>query len=249
MKTLVIVPTKNEEQSIRWTLEQLKGENVVVCDGGSTDGTTDIANEMGVTVLHCASGYGVVILDGFRYGLENGYDQMIVIDCESHTFTDIVPYLECGADVIAGLRQGEKKPWYRKLITKVGRKMKPHGVKTEIIDISNGFRAYSRKFVEYILSLPKMDEIPSYTFNSILAFYAGEWSVVQFPMSYIGGKSGLNTMELLKAWNFRSGYTMQKPPLDLAEVTLDDVVSFLKLYYGSSFTNHCLKQIAKRRND
>lgn len=239
MKRLVIVPARNEARSIRATLNQLASEDVIVCDGGSKDSTRKIARRMGVEVMLCKSGYGKVILEGMKLGLARGYDQFIVLDCESHTFEEIAPYLDSGADIIAGLRKSEKKPWYRKLITQVGRKMMPQGVKTEIVDISNGFRAYSKRFVEYILNLKGMDRVPSYTFNSIVAFYTNGWKVVQFPMTYIGGKSGLTAWELLKAWAFRVSYKMQTPspePEPEVEPNLEDVVAFLKNFHGNSFT-------------
>jgi len=195
MKRLVIIPAKNETKSIEATLEQVRGYDVIVCDGGSRDHTKAKARRMGAEVLICKSGYGRVILEGFKWGVARGYEQFVVMDCESHTFAEIEPYLNCGADVIAGLRGKEKKPWYRKVITRVGRRMMPKGVSTEIVDISNGFRAYSRSFIEYVLSLKDMDKVPSYTFNSIVAFYSNGWKVQQFPMTYVGGKSGLNAWE------------------------------------------------------
>lgn len=209
MKRLVIVPALNEAKSIGATLNQLKGLDVVVCDGGSKDRTRAIAKRKGAIVLYGKSGYGKVILNGMRYGLENGYDQMIVMDCESHTFKDIEPYLGCGADVIAGKRGAEKKPLIRKIITRVGRKMVPKGVKPPITDISNGFRAYSRAFVERLLKVSDIASPPSYTWNSIVAFYMEGWNVVEFPMHYVGGKSGLNAWELLKAWSYRVRYRVQ----------------------------------------
>ncbi len=238
MKRLVIIPCKNEAKSIRATLKQVADEDVLVCDGGSKDTSLRICREMGVNYKRCKSGYGKVILEGMRYAIEMGYEQVVVMDCESHTFSEIEPYLECGADVIAGLRGKEKKPWYRKVITQVGRKMMPNGVKTEIVDISNGFRAYSRRFVEHVLSLPGVDNIPSYTFNSILAFNAGAFVVKQFPMTYIGGKSGLTTWELLKAWTYRVNYKLPeppKPPEPVIEPTLEEVVAFLRLHHGNAF--------------
>jgi glycosyltransferase involved in cell wall biosynthesis len=245
MKRLVIVPAKNEGKSIRKTLEQLVGEDVIVCDGGSKDSTKRIAKRMGIKVLECKSGYGKVILEGMRYGLAEDYEQFVVIDCESHTFSEIVPFLDCGADVIAGQRHDEKKPLHRKIITQVGRKMKPEGAKTEIVDISNGFRAYSRRFVERILAIKDVENIPSYTFNSIVAFYSDGYDVVQFPMSYIGGKSGLTLLELMKAWTFRATYEMEKPPLPPVYATTEDIQAYLRLMYGPQFDEF----VRRRHND
>ena len=51
----VVIPTLNEKEAIATVIDELRREgfyNIVVVDGYSKDGTSDVAQEMGVTVLH-----------------------------------------------------------------------------------------------------------------------------------------------------------------------------------------------------
>ena len=45
MKVSIIIPTFNEEKHIEKTLKSLKGNEIIVVDGGSTDGTIEILKE------------------------------------------------------------------------------------------------------------------------------------------------------------------------------------------------------------
>lgn len=237
---LVIIPVKNEEKTIRKTLLQLTDEVVVVVDNGD-DNTASIAKSMGASVIRSrGEKYGDAILTGFNHA---DADQYIVMDSESHTFADIVPHLDCGADVIAGLRTGEKKPLFRKILTRIGRTMKPRDIDIKVVDISNGFRAYSQRFVDHLLSVKQLAEAPSYAFNAAVAFESEDFSVENFPMTYRGGKSGMTFGELWRAWKWRSGYQKQKPPV---EMTHDDVVAFLRLHYGRDTVDDFCR---KRHND
>jgi rSAM/selenodomain-associated transferase 2 len=66
----VIIPTLNEEQSIRRTLEALThaGGNieVIVIDGGSNDSTTEIARRCGASVTTSTRGRGIQMHNGAR---------------------------------------------------------------------------------------------------------------------------------------------------------------------------------------
>jgi len=57
MKLSVVIPTWNEGENIAATLESLPGASeIVVADGGSVDGTIEIARRRGARVLGCPQG-------------------------------------------------------------------------------------------------------------------------------------------------------------------------------------------------
>lgn len=62
MKISVIIPTLNEAQSLPAALAAVAGRNtpsdIIVCDGGSTDETLDVARRYGATVVSSQRGRG-----------------------------------------------------------------------------------------------------------------------------------------------------------------------------------------------
>ena len=65
--TAIILPTKNESESIGETIDRIRSvcsDRIVVVDGHSTDGTAKIARQMGATAIS-DKGKG----KGMRFGL------------------------------------------------------------------------------------------------------------------------------------------------------------------------------------
>ena len=63
----VVIPTLNEAESIGRVVAELRArgvERIFVADGGSTDGTGDLATRAGATVLQAGKGYGRACLAG-----------------------------------------------------------------------------------------------------------------------------------------------------------------------------------------
>ena len=93
MKTLVCLPTYNEEENIEYMLNGLLEEklDVVVCDGHSSDKTVDLALKLDATVVFRKGfGKGSAIIDTTNYALANGYDKVVTIDCDrTYDYKDI----------------------------------------------------------------------------------------------------------------------------------------------------------------
>ncbi|GBD97191.1 MAG TPA: glycosyltransferase family 2 protein [Nitrospirae bacterium] len=109
MKISIVIPTKNEERSIKEIIEQCNpyGDEILVVDGHSRDLTRDIAQEAGArVVLDNRGGKG----DGLRVGLKEAKGDIIVfIDADgSHDANDIPeiiqPIIEGKADLVVGSR-------------------------------------------------------------------------------------------------------------------------------------------------
>lgn len=129
----VIIPTLNEEAGIGSTLSELKGLNVrevIVVDGGSLDGTAEIAERTGAHVIvERGFGYGKAIIRGLQ---EAKGDYVAIIDgdytYDPNEIGKLVKILDENKDiaVVFGARTGYKKSladellnstfsiWYRK---------------------------------------------------------------------------------------------------------------------------------------
>jgi dolichol-phosphate mannosyltransferase len=117
-KTLVIIPTYNEIENLPRMIPALEalglGLDVLVVDDGSPDGTGAWVRGQQASKPHLhliersgKQGLGSAYVRGFRYALENGYDQVFEMDADfSHDPAYIADFLDAieEADVVIGSR-------------------------------------------------------------------------------------------------------------------------------------------------
>ena len=125
MRISVIIPTHNEARAIGRVLDDLRSEpvsEVIVVDSNSTDGTPDLARQMGVRVIHePRRGYGRACLTG----LANTQNPDVVVfldgdysDRPSELPILLAPIFDGRADITLGSRfSGKSKsgalPWHQ----------------------------------------------------------------------------------------------------------------------------------------
>jgi hypothetical protein len=116
---VVILPTLNEEAGLARTLRDLPtdrfsdaGRRVqpLIIDGGSTDGTLEVARQWGVPVLHQASrGKGGAMLEAIAWVHRQKIPYVVVLDADATYPPDrILPALELlarGTDLVVGVRR------------------------------------------------------------------------------------------------------------------------------------------------
>jgi len=127
VRVSVIIPTHNEAQAIGRVLGDLPFEivhEVIVVDSNSTDGTPDLARNMGARVVaEPRRGYGRACLTGLRYA----QDPEIVVFLDGD-YSDrpgempvlLAPLIEGRADIALGSRFSGKSergalPWHQSL--------------------------------------------------------------------------------------------------------------------------------------
>lgn len=112
-KTLVCLPTYNEQQSVGLMIDQISalGFDVIVSDAGSTDGTVEIAKDKGAEVIFREKpGKGSGVQSALRYADKNGYEALVFIDCdETYPVHDIPKLVELAPDydMVVGARKME----------------------------------------------------------------------------------------------------------------------------------------------
>jgi glycosyltransferase involved in cell wall biosynthesis len=156
------IPAYNEEKTIAKVilLAQKYADTVVVCDDGSQDMTTDIAQKLGAVVIRHSEnmGYGYALQSLFKKANALNADILLTLDADGqHDAREIPvltqPILEDKADVVIGSRfLNERKgiPSYRRLGIKLLTRFTKSGGKNHISDAQCGFRAYNRRALESI---------------------------------------------------------------------------------------------------
>lgn len=214
MKTLVVIPTYNEAQSLASTVEglltEVAGVDVLVVDDNSQDGTAAIADSLGirharVSALHrpAKQGLGPAYIDGFSYAFANGYEIVVEMDADgSHQASDLQRILLAisSADLVIGSRwisggSVQNWPFARVLLSKYGNVYARLILGTDILDMTSGFRAYRASFLQKLISTTVSSQ--GYSFQVELAFRASKTGVVkEVPITFVERAEGRSKMTL-----------------------------------------------------
>jgi len=200
----IIIPAFQECATIETTVQKVLQAaatlgcpyEVIVVDDGSTDGTGEIAQSLGVQVLTnpCNLGYGASLKAGIRTA---GYRTIVTIDADGQHNPEEIPRLveeRHRFDMVVGRRKGTagshlwRKPgklflrWFANSLA--GR---------TIPDLNCGFRAIDREMA--LRMLPIMPQGFSFSTTITLAAFKGGYSVLYVPIS-VSHRAGASTVRV-----------------------------------------------------
>jgi len=164
---LVVIPTYNEIDNIPDFVSEISKFNVSVLfvDDNSPDGTGELISKISesnptIKILNRPSkqGLGSAYRDGFGWGIEKGYEFFIEMDADfSHRFEDLKNILEVSPnfDLIIGSRYvsgGGSQGWdfKRKLLSSTANSTSRILLRSQVKDMTSGFRCYSKKSLNKI---------------------------------------------------------------------------------------------------
>ncbi len=194
----------NEGERIRAQLREMRAlghaVDVVIADGGSTDEALNPAflAEAGVRALLIKRGPGALSAQmrmAFAWCLREEYAGIVTIDGNGKDDPRAVPAflaaLQDGADHVQGSRyapggRGINTPLARHLgVTLVHAPLISMAARTRYTDTTNGFRAYSRRFLLDERVRPFRDVFVGYELHYYLAIRAGRlgFRVVELPVT------------------------------------------------------------------
>jgi len=164
LKIAIGLPAFNEGKNIASIIAQLKKKYalIIVCDDGSSDFTSVIAEEMGAIVIKHKKnlGYGAAIRSLFLKAQELDCDILVTFDSDGqHKISDIEsviqPIENKQANIVIGSRflgniEGNV-PSYRKLGIKAITNLVNSNTGNKITDSQSGFRGYDKKTLEKII--------------------------------------------------------------------------------------------------
>jgi Glycosyltransferases involved in cell wall biogenesis len=186
----LLIPIINENGRIIAELKRAleagvsKIVDIAICDGGSTDGSTEhnLLVSHGVRTLLVKTGagkQGAQLRTGIHWGLTQGYNGIITVDGNNKDSIEDVPLfikkLEEGYDYVQGSRYVEggnaiNTPLSRHLAVKL-----LHAPITSVTagyrftDTTNAFRAYSREYLEHPQVQPLRDVFVGYELLAYLS--------------------------------------------------------------------------------
>ncbi|PXX89849.1 glycosyl transferase [Marinobacter vulgaris] len=245
MEASVVIPAKNESGSLPSLIKKLVAlsglKEIVVVDDGSTDGTGDIAEQLGARVVRhpYSKGNGAAIKSGARAATG---DVLLFMDADGQHSPDdvhrLLQKLDQGFDMVVGARQaGSQASVGRGFANKFYNRLASYMTGQKVEDLTSGFRAVRRdKFLQFLSLLPNGFSYPT---TSTMAFFRAGYSVCYEPIhaAQRDGKSHIKPLQdgirfLLIIFKIGTLYS----PLKLF-VPLAFALFCLGLgYYGYTFT-------------
>jgi dolichol-phosphate mannosyltransferase len=215
-RVLVIIPTYNERDNLERAVSGVRTAapdvEILIADDSSPDGTGAIADRLAhadeqVHVLHRPGkeGLGAAYIDGFGWGLRNGFDVLVEMDADgSHRPQDLPLLLNLlrdrpDVDVVLGSRWvpgGRVVNWplKRQLLSRAGNAYTRIMTGMQVADATGGFRAF-RAPVLRALDLSKVRS-QGYCFQVDLVRRASRrgFRVAEVPITFVERTHGVSKM-------------------------------------------------------
>ena len=217
LRTLIIIPALNEEESIARVIASVRQEipqaDVLVVNDGSSDATGTRAEEAGAMVLHMPYnvGIGASVQAGFQFADQQGYEIVVRNDGDGQhdaaEITRMLAVLEAGeVDIVIGSRYIEKRGYVgspmRRLGSLILAKLISVIVKQRITDPTSGFIVCNRHAIQLCAQIYPHDYPEP---ESIVLLYRAGIRLCEMPVTMqprIAGQSSITTL--------RSAYYMLK---------------------------------------
>lgn len=196
MKTLVIIPARNEAENIASVIREVRSLPVpldlLVVDDGSSDATGALAEQAGARVLTLPFnvGYGAAVQAGLLYALESRYEVCVLLDGDGQHDPKYVPDLiapiaEGDADLAIGSRFLGRAdyaiPIGRRLGMSLFSRLTSLVTHQRITDPTSGFQAIGAGLIEFFAA----DNYP-YDFpdaDTLIRLYFAGFRIREIPVS------------------------------------------------------------------
>jgi dolichol-phosphate mannosyltransferase len=154
----IVLPTYEEARSVATVIGGLRtalgsDARILVVDDASPDGTGELAERLGATVLHRARrrGLGPALQAGFAFALGEGADVVVQMDADGSHDPAALPALLAALDAGAGLAVGSRyaaggaiahwPPW-RRALSRAGCAYARRVLRVPVRDLTSGMKAW-----------------------------------------------------------------------------------------------------------
>lgn len=215
MKTLVIIPTYNEKDNIAAIIaaihEQQPSLHALVVDDGSPDGTGAIVkglieqnNRIHIIENTGKGGLGKAYLQGFQWGIDNGFEACIQMDADfSHRPVDLNKLVKAlpQNDFVIGSRYVEggatsNWAWYRKAISLFGSFYSRMILGYPVHDWTGGFNAWNIRVLKKLGLSDVRSEGYSFQIEMKYRGLKNGFKVKEVPITFDERREGASKMSL-----------------------------------------------------
>ena len=159
MKTLLIIPAYNEEESLKSTMDSITAARIdadcLIVNDGSTDGTVQVCRDNNYPFIDLATNLGLAgaLQAGMKYAYRHGYDCVIQFDADGQHLPEYIDVLEHAIkthDIVIGSRfLDEKKPFSLRML---GSNLISTAIKITtgkaLKDPTSGMRAFNKRMIK-----------------------------------------------------------------------------------------------------
>lgn len=211
-RTIAVIPTFNESQNILILIDELIsiGIHVLVVDDNSPDGTFGLVEKhieynkklFGIKREKNKS-YAKAVIEGFDFALKNHYSKIIQMDSDlSHRKEDLSLMLKNNeTNLVIGSRYvkgGKIIGWktHRRILSKYSNKIAKRVLKTNLNDLTSGFRIYDGEVLRDIDFRSIKSNGYAFLVEILSLVINNHNSVSEFPISFVdrtNGKSKMST--------------------------------------------------------
>ncbi len=204
----VVVPTLNERENVEQLVPALlrvidriaiRGE-ILVIDGGSSDGTREAAERAGARVLLVRTGgYGEAIRTGLH---EAGGSYVVTMDADLSHEPEVVERLWAMRDplsigiasrYVAGGSATTSR--LRSVLSRILNAVFARGLSLPVCDLSSGFRIYPASSTSGLRSRASDFDI---LIELLVRAYVDGWRIVELPFRYAPRRSGSSKARVLR---------------------------------------------------
>jgi dolichol-phosphate mannosyltransferase len=209
----IVIPAWNERENLELLLPALREvivglglrAEIVVIDGGSHDGTHEVAERRGARVgLQEERGYGGALLAGFA---ATTAPYIVTMDADlSHrpVFLEEFWKRRNEAELLIASRYiaggSAEMGWFRRLLSHILNKTYSRVLSLHLRDLSSGFRMYRREVLAGLTLQARDFDVLE---ELLIRIYVKGWRIQEVPFHYMARSSGRSHVRLFRfGWAF-----------------------------------------------